>query len=88
MSNAKLRATFSYIAEKNNLRQLLEAEKHEEANLTNELDRKGKLIIEMKTSLQQINQLLSSVGKCCGFQKLFWEISTCSARATLPGAQW
>ncbi|CAH0716542.1 unnamed protein product, partial [Brenthis ino] len=51
-----------YINEKKQLRAELEAEEREEDRMTRLLDDKGRLIIEMKTSLQQINQLLSSVG--------------------------
>lgn len=52
----------SYVQEKKLLRERLEAEKKEELDLIKSLDEKGQLIINMKTSLQQINQLLSCVG--------------------------
>jgi hypothetical protein len=54
-----------YVEEKNLLRAQLDAEKREEAALIRSLNDKGQLIIKMKTSLQQINQLLSSVGESC-----------------------
>lgn len=53
----------SYVQEKKRLRAELETEEREGKNLRKALHEKGKLIIEMKISLQQINQLLSSVGK-------------------------
>ncbi|XP_068620296.1 outer dynein arm-docking complex subunit 3 [Battus philenor] len=62
LKNVGQEQTAQYILEKNKLKASLEAERREEQNLTEALDEKGKLIIEMKTSLQQINQLLSSVG--------------------------
>lgn len=41
----------------------MEAESRREMELIKALDEKGRLIIEMRTSLQQINELLSCVGK-------------------------
>jgi hypothetical protein len=52
-----------YVNEKKQLRARIDGEDREEKNLIKSLDEKGKLIIEMKTSLQQINELLSSVGE-------------------------
>ncbi|CAH2226800.1 jg672, partial [Pararge aegeria aegeria] len=52
-----------HIVEKKQIRAGLAAEEREERELTRALDEKGRLIIEMKTSLQQIDHLLSSVGK-------------------------
>ncbi|CAH2035351.1 unnamed protein product, partial [Iphiclides podalirius] len=62
LKNVGQERTAQYVLEKGQLRAALEAEQREEKNLTKALHEKGKLIIEMKTSLQQINQLLSSVG--------------------------
>ncbi|XP_045531241.1 uncharacterized protein LOC123718622 [Pieris brassicae] len=62
LKNVGQEKTAQYVAEKNQLKAALEAEDREEKNLTNALNDRGQLVIEMKTSLQQINQLLSSVG--------------------------
>ncbi|KPI91889.1 PREDICTED: uncharacterized protein LOC106126166 [Papilio xuthus] len=62
LKNVGQETTAQYILEKDHLKSSLEAEVREEKNLKKALDEKGRLIIEMKTSLQQINQLLSSVG--------------------------
>ncbi|KAJ0183730.1 hypothetical protein K1T71_000153 [Dendrolimus kikuchii] len=62
LKNFGQESTAGHIKEKTQLRAQLAAEKREEDNLTKALDEKGHLIIEMKTSLQQMNQLLSSVG--------------------------
>ncbi|XP_022123979.1 uncharacterized protein LOC110999291 [Pieris rapae] len=62
LKNVGQEKTAQYVTEKNQLKAALEAEDREETNLTNALNDRGQLIIEMKTSLQQINQLLSSVG--------------------------
>ncbi|XP_026316058.1 uncharacterized protein LOC113227376 [Hyposmocoma kahamanoa] len=62
LKNVGQEATAVYLANKKQLRAALDAELREEENLTHSLDDKGKLLLEMKTSLQQINQLLSSVG--------------------------
>ncbi|XP_026762607.2 uncharacterized protein LOC113521303 [Galleria mellonella] len=62
LKNVGQERTAQYLQEKNQLKEQIEAEDREERNLTKSLDEKGKLIIEMKTSLQQINELLSSVG--------------------------
>lgn len=61
-----------FVANKKQLRAALDAELREEANLTRSLDEKGKLILEMKTSLQQINQLLSSVGQYDALHFIIW----------------
>lgn len=60
-----------FVANKKQLRAALDAELREETNLTRSLDEKGKLILEMKTSLQQINQLLSSVGQYHGLHLVY-----------------
>ncbi|KPJ06407.1 hypothetical protein RR48_14146 [Papilio machaon] len=62
LKNVGQETTAQYLLEKDHLKSSLEAEIREEKNLKKALDEKGRLIIEMKTSLQQINQLLSSVG--------------------------
>ncbi|XP_013144909.1 PREDICTED: uncharacterized protein LOC106108324 [Papilio polytes] len=62
LKNVGQETTAQYLLEKDQLKSSLEAEIREENNLKKSLDEKGRLIIEMKTSLQQINQLLSSVG--------------------------
>ncbi|XP_063394540.1 uncharacterized protein LOC134679511 [Cydia fagiglandana] len=62
LKNVGQEATKQYIEEKNLLKAQLDAEEREEAALSRSLNEKGQLIIKMKTSLQQINQLLSSVG--------------------------
>ncbi|KAF9799155.1 hypothetical protein SFRURICE_006415, partial [Spodoptera frugiperda] len=53
---------FVYLTEKRQLQSQMEAESRQEMELTKALDEKGRLIIEMRTSLQQINELLSCVG--------------------------
>ncbi|XP_072930299.1 uncharacterized protein [Epargyreus clarus] len=62
LKNVGQERTALYLQEKKQLRSELEADEREHMRLTKALDEKGQLIIEMKTSLQQINQLLSSVG--------------------------
>ncbi|XP_034839352.1 chromosome partition protein Smc isoform X2 [Maniola hyperantus] len=62
LKNVGQESTAQHIQEKKQLRAALAAEKREERELTQALDDKGRLIIEMKTSLQQIDQLLSCVG--------------------------
>ncbi|KAG7313242.1 hypothetical protein JYU34_000343 [Plutella xylostella] len=62
LKNVGQEQTYAYVQEKKLLRERLEAEKKEESDLIKSLDEKGQLIINMKTSLQQINQLLSCVG--------------------------
>ncbi|XP_047543815.1 uncharacterized protein LOC125075970 [Vanessa atalanta] len=62
LKNMGQERTAQYIQDKKRFRAELEVEEREEKNITRQLDEKGRLIIEMKTSLQQINQLLSSVG--------------------------
>ncbi|CAK1588268.1 unnamed protein product [Parnassius mnemosyne] len=62
LKNVGQERTAQYIEEKRQLRAALEAEQREQKNLIEALDEKGNLIIQMKTSLQQINQLLSCVG--------------------------
>ncbi|CAG4942236.1 uncharacterized protein LOC123705074 [Colias croceus] len=62
LKNVGQEKTAMYINEKKQLKAEFEAEDREGRNLTKALNEKGQLIIEMKTSLQQINQLLSSVG--------------------------
>ncbi|XP_050683753.1 uncharacterized protein LOC126978748 [Leptidea sinapis] len=62
LKNVGQESTAEYVKIKKQLKAEIDAEYKEEKNLTRALDEKGKLIIEMKTSLQQINQLLSSVG--------------------------
>ncbi|XP_063373202.1 uncharacterized protein LOC134661172 [Cydia amplana] len=62
LKNVGQENTKQYVEEKNLLRAQLDAEEREEAALSRSLNGKGQLIIKMKTSLQQINQLLSSVG--------------------------
>ncbi|XP_063837979.1 uncharacterized protein LOC135087063 [Ostrinia nubilalis] len=62
LKNVGQEKTAQYVNDKKQLRAQIDAEDREERNLTKALDEKGKLIIEMKTSLQQINELLSSVG--------------------------
>ncbi|KAM3968706.1 LOW QUALITY PROTEIN: uncharacterized protein ACR2FA_013018 [Aphomia sociella] len=62
LKNIGQEKTAQYLQEKKLLQEQIEVEDGEEKNLKKFLDEKGKLIIEMKTSLQQINELLSSVG--------------------------
>ncbi|KAL0852275.1 hypothetical protein ABMA28_000483 [Loxostege sticticalis] len=62
LKNVGQERTAIYVNEKKQLVAQIDAEDREEKNLKKLLDEKGKLIIEMKTSLQQINELLSSVG--------------------------
>ncbi|XP_032527151.1 uncharacterized protein LOC116777614 [Danaus plexippus] len=62
LKNVGQENTAIHIQEKKQLRAEFDAEAREERDITNALNEKGHLIIEMKTSLQQINQLLSSVG--------------------------
>ncbi|XP_048005291.1 uncharacterized protein LOC125241050 isoform X2 [Leguminivora glycinivorella] len=62
LKNVGQENTKAYVEEKNLIKAQLQAEKGEEAALIRSLNDKGQLIIKMKTSLQQINQLLSSVG--------------------------
>ncbi|XP_075991106.1 uncharacterized protein LOC142986475 [Anticarsia gemmatalis] len=62
LKNVGQEKTAAYLVQKRQLRAELDAENREEKELTKALDEKGKLIIEMRTSLQQINELLSSVG--------------------------
>ncbi|XP_045784996.1 uncharacterized protein LOC123880742 isoform X1 [Maniola jurtina] len=62
LKNVGQESTAQHIQEKKQIRAALAAEEREERELTQALDHKGRLIIEMKTSLQQIDQLLSSVG--------------------------
>ncbi|KAL0902632.1 hypothetical protein ABMA27_000459 [Loxostege sticticalis] len=62
LKNVGQERTAIYVNEKKQLLAQIDAEDREEKNLKKLLDEKGKLIIEMKTSLQQINELLSSVG--------------------------
>ncbi|XP_053624670.1 uncharacterized protein LOC128683264 [Plodia interpunctella] len=62
LKNVGQEATAQYVRDKKQLRAEHAAEAKEEAELKRMLDEKGRLIIEMKTSLQQINELLSSVG--------------------------
>ncbi|CAG5039803.1 unnamed protein product [Parnassius apollo] len=62
LKNVGQERTAQYIQEKRQLKAALEAEQREEKNLIEALNEKGNLIIQMKTSLQQINQLLSCVG--------------------------
>lgn len=52
-----------YRTEKNAIESQMEAETRAEKELSRALHEKGTLIIEMRTSLQQINQLLSCVGE-------------------------
>ncbi|XP_052746644.1 uncharacterized protein LOC112047652 [Bicyclus anynana] len=63
LKNVGQESTAQHIIEKKQIRANLLAEEREERELTRALDEKGRLIIEMKTSLQQINQLLSTVGE-------------------------
>ncbi|CAG9558142.1 unnamed protein product [Danaus chrysippus] len=62
LKNVGQENTAIHIQEKKQLRAEFDAEAREERDITNALNERGHLIIEMKTSLQQINQLLSSVG--------------------------
>ncbi|CAH0577996.1 unnamed protein product [Chrysodeixis includens] len=62
LKNVGQERTAQYINEKSQIRAQLSAESREEMELAKLLDEKGRLIIEMRTSLQQINELLSSVG--------------------------
>ncbi|XP_022832809.1 uncharacterized protein LOC111360814 [Spodoptera litura] len=62
LKNVGQERTGSYLTEKRQLQSQMEAESREEVELTKALDEKGRLIIEMRTSLQQINELLSCVG--------------------------
>ncbi|RVE42190.1 hypothetical protein evm_013155 [Chilo suppressalis] len=62
LKNVGQERTAQFVKDKKQLRAQIAAEEREEQNLKRSLDEKGKLIIEMKTSLQQINELLSSVG--------------------------
>ncbi|KAG6452191.1 hypothetical protein O3G_MSEX007493 [Manduca sexta] len=62
LKNVGQEKTAQYLLEKKRLLAQQEAERREENDLNKALDEKGKIIIEMKTSLQQINELLSSVG--------------------------
>ncbi|XP_041987583.1 eukaryotic translation initiation factor 3 subunit A [Aricia agestis] len=62
LKNVGQERTAQYIQDKKKLREQLITEEREEKNLIKSLDERGQLIIEMKTSLQQINHLLSSVG--------------------------
>ena len=54
---------YRYRLEKNALQSQMDAETRAEKELSRSLDEKGRLIIEMRTSLQQINELLSCVGE-------------------------
>ncbi|CAH1647559.1 unnamed protein product [Spodoptera littoralis] len=62
LKNVGQERTGLYLTEKRQLQSQMEAESREEVELTKALDEKGRLIIEMRTSLQQINELLSCVG--------------------------
>ncbi|XP_028033018.1 uncharacterized protein LOC114245167 [Bombyx mandarina] len=62
LKNVGQEKTALFVQDKKQIRAQLEAEKREEQFLKQSLHEKGKLIIEMKTSLQQINELLSNVG--------------------------
>ncbi|KAL4717605.1 hypothetical protein ACJJTC_000754, partial [Scirpophaga incertulas] len=61
LKNVGQEETAKYIVEKKQLREQIAAEDREKNTLIKALDEKGRLIIEMKTSLQQINELLSCV---------------------------
>ncbi|KAJ2953990.1 hypothetical protein O0L34_g2203 [Tuta absoluta] len=62
LKNVGQERTCEYLKEKRQLQDSLATEEKEEKRLEDALHRKGCLIIEIKTALQQINQLLSSVG--------------------------
>ncbi|CAH0703377.1 unnamed protein product [Spodoptera exigua] len=62
LKNVGQERTAAFLTEKRQLRSQIEAESREEVELTKALDNKGRLIIETRTSLQQINELLSCVG--------------------------
>ncbi|XP_035438499.2 uncharacterized protein LOC118268219 [Spodoptera frugiperda] len=62
LKNVGQERTGAYLTEKRQLQSQMEAESRREMELIKALDEKGRLIIEMRTSLQQINELLSCVG--------------------------
>ncbi|XP_049885935.1 uncharacterized protein LOC126380516 [Pectinophora gossypiella] len=62
LKNVGQEKTAAYLQAKNQLMAELDTQIREERKLSSSLNHKGRLIIEMKTALQQINQLLSAVG--------------------------
>ncbi|KAJ8737005.1 hypothetical protein PYW07_000276 [Mythimna separata] len=62
LKNVGQERSCQYLVEKRQLQSQMDAESRAEKELSTSLDEKGKLIIEMRTSLQQINELLSCVG--------------------------
>ncbi|KAJ8737803.1 hypothetical protein PYW08_000398 [Mythimna loreyi] len=62
LKNVGQERTSQYLVEKRQLQSQMDAESRAEKELSRSLDEKGRLIIEMRTSLQQINELLACVG--------------------------
>ncbi|CAB3225140.1 unnamed protein product [Arctia plantaginis] len=62
LKNVGQEATAEYLINKKQLQAQIDAEKREEIELSKKLDARGRIFIELRTSLQQINELLSTVG--------------------------
>uniref|UniRef100_A0A2A4JHB4 Uncharacterized protein n=1 Tax=Heliothis virescens TaxID=7102 RepID=A0A2A4JHB4_HELVI len=62
LKNVGQERTSHFLMEKKQLQSQMDAESRAEQELSKSLDEKGRVIIQMKTSLQQINELLSCVG--------------------------